>query len=71
MAVGPFSFVEYLATQVENGYTIVTWNGLGFDFDILADESQMLAECRQLAIGHVQLPKAVCLPIYVRERFPQ
>ena len=32
--------MQYLATQVENGYTIVTWNGLGFDFDILAEESQ-------------------------------
>ena len=34
--------VEYLAAQVEHGYTIVTWNGLGFDFDILAEESGML-----------------------------
>jgi hypothetical protein len=47
--------VEYLAAQAENGYTIVTWNGLGFDFDILAEESQMLADCRRLAIGHVDL----------------
>jgi len=47
--------VEYLATQAENGYTIVTWNGLGFDFDILAEESGMLAECRRLAIGHVDM----------------
>ncbi len=47
--------VQYLATQVENGYTIATWNGLGFDFDILAEESGMLAECRMLAIGHVDM----------------
>ena len=47
--------VEYLATQVEHGYTIVTWNGLGFDFDVLAEESQMLAECRKLAANHVDM----------------
>ena len=41
--------VEYLATQAENGYTIVTWNGLGFDFDILAEESGMLEQCSRLA----------------------
>ena len=34
--------VEYLTTQVENGYTLVTWNGVGFDLDILAEESGML-----------------------------
>lgn len=47
--------VEYLATQVENGYTIVTWNGLGFDFDILAEESGMPAECKKLAVDHVDM----------------
>ncbi len=47
--------MQYLATQVENGYTIATWNGLGFDFDILAEESGMLVECRMLAIGHVDM----------------
>ena len=47
--------VHYLAAAVENGCTIVTWNGLGFDFDILAEESGMLAECRRLAIGHVDM----------------
>jgi hypothetical protein len=47
--------VEYLATQVGQGYTIVTWNGVGFDFDILAEESEMLAECRRLAVNHVDM----------------
>lgn len=47
--------VEYLATQVQRGYTIVTWNGLGFDFDILAEESGRLAECRRLAADHVDM----------------
>ena len=47
--------VEYLANQVRHGYTIVTWNGVGFDFDILAEESGMLDECRRLARDHVDM----------------
>ena len=39
--------VRYLATQVAQGYTVVTWNGVGFDFDVLAEESGMLEECRR------------------------
>ncbi len=33
----------------------VGWNSLGFDLDILAEESHMLAECRQLATDHVDM----------------
>ena len=47
--------VHYLQTKVEQGYTILTWNGLGFDFDVLAEESQMLAECKRLAESHVDM----------------
>ena len=47
--------VQYLTTQVENGYTIATWNGLGFDFDILAEESGLLSMCRSLAFHHVDM----------------
>ena len=49
------SLVEYLKTKAENGYTIATWNGMGFDFDILAEESGMLDECRELALTHVDM----------------
>jgi hypothetical protein len=49
------NLVEYLMEQVGLGYTIATWNGLGFDFDILAEESGMLAECRELAVDHVDM----------------
>jgi hypothetical protein len=38
---------------VERGYTVATWNGVGFDFDILAEESGMLTQCRRLALDHV------------------
>ena len=47
--------VEYLESQVAHGYTIVTWNGVGFDLDILAEESGMLEPCRSLAVGHVDM----------------
>ncbi len=48
-------FVEHLKTKVTEGYTIVTHNGLGFDFDILAEESGKLNDCRKLALQHVDM----------------
>lgn len=47
--------VEYLLKIVESGYTILTWNGLGFDFDILSEESQMSQVCKDLAWEHVDM----------------
>jgi hypothetical protein len=47
--------VRFLEEQAEAGNTILTWNGLGFDFDIIAEESHMLAECRALALAHVDM----------------
>jgi hypothetical protein len=47
--------VDYLAAQVAQGYTLVTWNGVGFDFDVLAEESGMREECKRLALAHVDL----------------
>ena len=44
-----------LAAFVERGYTIVTWNGLGFDFDVLAEESGQADACRSLAEHHVDM----------------
>jgi hypothetical protein len=49
------ALVRYLGDQTAQGYTLLTWNGLGFDLDILAEESGMLAECRALALAHVDL----------------
>jgi len=47
--------VKYLVRAVDNGWQIVTWNGLGFDFDILAEESGCWAECRYLALNHIDM----------------
>jgi hypothetical protein len=47
--------VSDLAKFVADGYTLLTWNGLGFDFDVLAEEAGMQQECRILARHHVDM----------------
>lgn len=49
------SLVHFLSQKVQEGFTIVTWNGVGFDFDILAEESGLHGECKTLALGHVDM----------------
>lgn len=48
-------FIEYLLQMSKQGYTLLTWNGLGFDWDILAEESNSLGTCRELATSHVDM----------------
>lgn len=48
-------FVDYLARMSAEGYTILSWNGLGFDFDILAEESAARSECEKVALKHVDM----------------
>lgn len=50
-----WKLLEYMALQTESGFTILTWNGLGFDFDVLAEESGDSELCRWLAINHVDM----------------
>jgi hypothetical protein len=47
--------VRRLMQLVGEGYTLLTWNGLGFDLNILAEESGARDECKQLALDHVDL----------------
>jgi hypothetical protein len=47
--------VQYLSNMAADGFRILTWNGLGFDFDILAEESGAAAVCREFALGHVDM----------------
>lgn len=49
------ALVHYLMERAEAGDSIVTWNGLKFDFIVLADESGLNAECRELARAHVDM----------------
>lgn len=46
----------YLLEMQAQGYTVVTWNGLGFDFDVLAEECQNViwsSDVANLAMQHV------------------
>ena len=47
--------VQYLAKMAEDGFTILTWNGLGFDFDVLAEEAASTGICHECALGHVDM----------------
>jgi len=50
------SLVQYLSTAAANDYALFTWNGLGFDLNILAEESQTMgAQCRDLALQHIDM----------------
>src|SRR6516165_5255986 len=39
------ALVQYLSQMAKDGFTILTWNGLAFDFDILAEESASSGIC--------------------------
>src|SRR5450759_3950684 len=47
--------VQYLSSMAASGFRILSWNGLGFDFDVLAEESGAAASCRDCALGHVDM----------------
>ena len=49
------ALVRFLVEAEEAGATILTWNGLSFDFDILAEESGMVEDCKKLARHHVDM----------------
>ncbi len=47
--------VHDLQKLVKNGYTLLTWNGAGFDFQVLAQESGLFEECGELALHHIDM----------------
>jgi len=47
--------VDHLWDMIQKGYQIYTWNGLGFDFDILFEESGGDERCKQIARSHVDM----------------
>lgn len=47
--------LTYLLNRQRKGYTLLTWNGLLFDFDVLAEETDMHAKCVGLAMNHVDM----------------
>lgn len=51
-----------LEDYADDGYTLATWNGLAFDFDVLAEESRLPDLCKRLALEHVDgMFHAFCL----------
>lgn len=59
------ALVQHLSDLVAQGFALLTWNGLGFDFDILAEESGMHTACCELARNHVDMMFAFfCLQGY-------
>ena len=48
-------FVQFLSTSAADGCVPLSWNGLSFDFDILAEESGLLDECQTLARNHIDM----------------
>jgi len=58
---GGMSIVELqklLSSLIEatiHGYKILSWNGLSFDFPVLAEESGMYEECKELALNHIDM----------------
>lgn len=49
------ALVADLSRLTAEGYTLVTWNGLSFDFDVLAEESGDRDGCAALALAHVDM----------------
>ena len=47
--------VSYLSEAQQAGQTVVTWNGAGFDFRVLAQASGLVDECIKLAWAHLDL----------------
>lgn len=47
--------IDYMDEQMSFGFIPLTWNGLKFDFDILAEESGDKVSCRKLALNHVDM----------------
>ena len=47
--------VEYLQNAQQAGWNILSWNGLGFDFEVLAAKSGNWSACADLAKDHTDL----------------
>lgn len=41
--------------ELSQRYTIVTWNGIGFDWPVIAQEASEYLACRKLALEHVDM----------------
>ena len=49
------ALVAEMMDYSHQGYKIITWNGLGFDFDILYEETGGNPDCKYLALNHCDM----------------
>ena len=49
------ALVRDLYAYVRDGYTLLTWNGCKFDFNVLAQESGVYNMCAEMAMDHIDL----------------
>ena len=49
------AMVQTLIGLTDSGYTLVTWNGLSFDFSVMAEESGLGSQCLELLDKHVDM----------------
>jgi len=47
--------VDYMREQMQMGFIPLTWNGLKFDFDVLAEESGLKKDCAWIAENHIDM----------------
>lgn len=47
--------VRDLQALVKDGYSLLSWNGAGFDFHVLAQESGLFEENGELAFNHIDM----------------
>ncbi|MFN2159361.1 MAG: ribonuclease H-like domain-containing protein [Anaerolineales bacterium] len=52
---GCLEIVSDLNDFVERGYTLLTWNGCKFDFNVLAQETGLYTRCAEMAKNHYDL----------------
>lgn len=54
-----FNEIIYMMRDMQKyeseGYKITTWNGLSFDFNVLAEESGLHKECSKMALQHIDM----------------
>ena len=49
------TMVQTLVEKVNAGYSLLSWNGLSFDFPVMAEESGLESECQLLSSRHVDM----------------
>jgi hypothetical protein len=49
------AMLDELSAMLRDGYTLLTWNGLSLDLNVLAEESGQAVVCGDLAMNHVDM----------------